>query len=238
MGLTGSSAKLISGTATSFSFAGSSIESFTTAYLFSDASKSVNKIVRESRQAFMASVQQNDMTTLDYPNAVTLLTGYEAVCRPAQIRALIDDAVAKGTVVAETAGSKQVDSEVGNLLNTLTSIFRRPVTEVEAINLYAWYKYPGQRNSGAKTEVNEPIRSLKLAGDTDATLQQKLSQAFLNTQLIGSTIPGRWAAAVEQIVSVGTSGVPAATASISRGITSSNINNANPIIRVPVLTIK
>ena len=41
MGLTGSGAKQIAGVATSFSFVSSSIDAFTTAYLFSDAAKSV-----------------------------------------------------------------------------------------------------------------------------------------------------------------------------------------------------
>lgn len=100
MGLTGSSAKEIAGVATTFSFAASSMDAFTTAYLFSDAAHSVTKIVRESQSAFLASVQ-GQLPGLDYPDAVALLTRYESVCRPSQIRALIDEAIAKGRVVAE-----------------------------------------------------------------------------------------------------------------------------------------
>ena len=102
MGLTGSSAKEIAAVATTLSFAASSMDSFTTTYLFSDAAKSVTKIVRESQSAFLGSVQ-GGMGGMDYSDALTVLGRYETVCRPAQIRALIDEALSKGNVVAVNA---------------------------------------------------------------------------------------------------------------------------------------
>ena len=70
-GLTGSSATQIAGVATTFSFASASMDSFTTAYLFSDAAKSVTKIVRESQSAFLASLQ-GTLSNLDYAHTVAL----------------------------------------------------------------------------------------------------------------------------------------------------------------------
>lgn len=102
MGLTGSGAKEIAAVATTFSFAASSMDAFTTTYLFSDAAKSVTKIVRESQTAFLGSVQ-GSLSAIDYSDAVAVLGRYETVCRPAQIRALIDEALAKGNVVAVNA---------------------------------------------------------------------------------------------------------------------------------------
>lgn len=72
MGLTGSGAKEIAAVATTFSFAASSMDAFTTTYLFSDAAKSVTKIVRESQSAFLASVQ-GELANMDYADAVALL---------------------------------------------------------------------------------------------------------------------------------------------------------------------
>jgi hypothetical protein len=104
MGLTGNSAAEIAGVATAFSFAGSSMDAYTSAYLFSDASKSVGKIVRDGQGAFLDAVQAQ-VAGLSYAEAVSLLTAYEAICRPAQIRDLIDQAVSRGTVTTEQRGA-------------------------------------------------------------------------------------------------------------------------------------
>ena len=208
MGLTGSTAKQIAGVATSFSFAGSSMDAYTTTYLFSDAAKSVTKIVRQSQSAYLSALESQD-PELNYPNVVALLTGYEALCRPAQIRALIDEAIAKTTIVAEVKSPLPVDAEVGSVLSALTAALGQPISEPEAINLYAWYKNPSSRSTGAKTESNEPIASLKKAGLTDARLVSLLSQAFLPISLASSTVPSRWAPAVKQILA--TAAPPAPT---------------------------
>ena len=208
MGLTGSTAKQIAGVATSFSFAGSSMDAYTTTYLFSDAAKSVTKIVRQSQNAYLTALESQD-PELNYPNVVALLTGYEALCRPAQIRALIDEAIAKTTIVAEVKSPQPVDAEVGSVLSALTAALGQPISEPEAINLYAWYTNPSSRSTGAKTEVNEPIASLKKSGVTDARLALLLSQAFLPISLAGSTVPARWAPAVKQILATAVPPTPA-----------------------------
>lgn len=248
MGLTGSSAKQIAGVATTFSFAGSSMDAFTTAYLFSDAAKSVTKIVRESQSAFLGSIQ-GDLSDLDYPGTVAILTRYESVCRPAQIRALIDEAIAKGTVVVEPAKSQASDPEVASVLAVLSTQFGRPISETEAINLYAWYKYPKDRSTGPKTEANEPIASFKKSNITDETLEKRLSQAFLSISLAGSAVPARWEPAVQQIRKVPAAAVvpapaqfPAQDIAPAPGHTPAQSQTPPPtvprLLRLPVLTVR
>lgn len=200
MGLTGSSAKEIAGVATAFSFTGSSMESFTTAYLFSDAASSVTKIVRESQKAWLDSVATpGNLTNMDSADAVRLLGHYEQICRPAQIRALIDLSIAKGTVVAERA--QTADADVGSVLQSLHASLGVPVSEAEAIVLYAWFRNPGQRTSGANLSANEPVASM-LANRTAQILERQLAQAFLPISLAGSPVPDRWSPGVRSLLPV------------------------------------
>lgn len=211
MGLTGSTARQIAGVATTFSFAGSSMDAYTTTYFFSDAAKSVTKIVRQSQSAYLTALEA-EAPELNYPNVVAILTGYEALCRPSQIRALIDDSIAKTTIVAEVRSPQPGDAEVGTVLTTLSVALGQPISELEAINLYAWYKNPSSRSSGAKTELNEPIASLKKGGMTDERLASLLSRSFLSISLAGSAVPARWAPTVKQLLVTPAPAAGAATA--------------------------
>lgn len=200
MGLTGNTAKQIAGVATTFSFVGSSMDSYTTSYLFSDAATSVGTIVSGAQSAYLSSIEEN-IPRLGYADAVALLTGYEALCRPAQIRTLIDDAVAKATIVAKVKAPLPSDQEMASVLATLAVVLGRPISEAEAINLYAWFTSPAERSTGPKLENNDPIPALKAGPPalSDADLQKQLVLGFMPVSLASSSIPARWAVALTKL---------------------------------------
>ena len=237
MGLAGSAAKEIAGVATTFSFAASSMDAFTTAYLFSDAASSVTKIVRESQSAWLSAVDAaNDLAQLDYPGAVALLTRYESLCRPAQIRSLIDQSIAKGTVVAET--TRTSDADVGAVLNALSAAFQRPIFENDAINLYAWYKFPAERTSGPMLSSNEPV-ALLLKARSDMDLERTLTQAFLSIVLAGSPVPGRWEPGAQALRKVVDDAKPQPAAAPRMGGNTAGTTSRLPPVhfRMPMLTV-
>lgn len=209
MGLTGSTAKQVAGAATAFAFAGSSMDAFTSTYLFSDAAKSVTKIVRDSQSAFLGALTL-DQNGFEYADAVAVLTGYEALCRPAHIRALIDDSVTKARIEADFTRPRASDGDTAAVLEALTAALGRRISEQQAINLYAWYLEPTARATGATTQANDPIPALKQGGLSDAELDRKLSQAFLPVSLAGSRVPARWSAAVARVLAAGSAAAPVA----------------------------
>lgn len=232
MGLTGSTAKEIAAVATSFSFAGSSMDAFTTSFLFSDASKSVTKIVRSAQGAYLNEIEAQ-VPSLDYGGAVALLTGYEAICRPAQIRALIDDAVSRGRVVAELPGQVSDDTEVSTVLTLLRTQFGRAFSEEEAIVLYSWYRSPQALRTLMEVAL-EPIRTV-VTGLNAAAVEQRLAIAFLSVSMAGSHIPARWQASVDQIVKAFTPvPLPGAAGAMQLG------SGSPPprLLRVPLLTVR
>lgn len=248
MGLGGSSAKEIAGVATTFSFAGSSMDAYTTAFLFSDASKSVTKIVRDAQNVYLAEVEPH-LGTLQYGEVVRVLTGYEATCRPAQIRALIDDAVARGKVVAEQPGASAEDAEVSALLNTLRVQFGQSFTEAEAIVLYTWLRNPAARAQIAAAV--EPVKSLVTRPGGTADLEQKLAVAFLPASIAGSRVPQRWQAAMAQVLksaaaAAGGANPPAPAAALpappgAAGLPAAAVVQpaaSTRVLRVPVLTVR
>jgi hypothetical protein len=192
MGLTGSSTKEVAGVASAFSFGGSSMDAFTTSFLFSDASRSVTKLVRDAQAAYLTSIQDR-IQTLDYDGAVSLLVGYEQICRPGQIRALIDQAVAEAKVVTEDPGRLPGDGAVVPLLGGLMGALGRPVTEAEAIVLYAWFT----SDTKGRTELAPSVpHSLAATSDAAAALEQKLQPVFLPLAIAGNPVAKRWAPAV------------------------------------------
>lgn len=231
MGLAGSSAKEIAGVATAFSFAGSSMDAYTSAYLFSDASRSVGKIVRDGQQVFLTAVE-GQVGQLHYADAVALLTSYEAICRPAQIRALIDEAVARGTVTVERpGGDRAAEAEVASVLVALRAQLGLAVSEEDAVVLYAWSRGGSLRE---RIATREPVKTL-LARDGAAVLDQKLSQAFLPLSLGGTLVTARWAAAVAEIHRAAApqpATPPAAMAS------SQPARGTARVLRIPVLTVR
>lgn len=238
MGLTGAGAKEIAGVATAFSFAGSSMDAYTEAYLFSDASKSVGKIVRDGQGAFLTAIQ-GQLGAIRYADAVALLTGYEAICRPAQIRALIDEAVARGTVVTERPGGERSgDAEVASVLVLLRAQLGRSLAEEEAVVLYAWYRAPAALRDKIAARF-EPARSL-VASLGAATLEQRLAQAFLPLALGGSAVAARWAPAAADIARAADppSGAPSGPMASPSPGASPAASPATRILRVPVLTVR
>lgn len=237
MGLTGSSAKEIAGLATAFSFAGSSMDAYTSAYLFSDASKSVGKIVRDGQGAYLTAIQ-GQLSSLTYADSVALLTGYEAICRPAQIRSLIDEAVARGTVTAERPGGERVaEAEVASVLVLLRGQLGRSVSEEEAIVLHSWYRAPSALRDKIAASF-EPAKSL-VTQLTAATLDQRLAQAFLPLSMTGSAVAARWSspgAEISRAADPPPSTPPGAIAAPALG---ARPLPAGPrILRVPVLTVR
>lgn len=234
MGLTGSGAKEIAGVATAFSFAGSSMDAYTGAYLFSDASKSVGKIVRDGQGAFLGAVQ-GQVASLAYADAVALLTAYEAICRPAQIRHLIDEAVSRGTVVTERPGGERSgEAEVGSVLVLLRTQLGRSVSEEEAIVLYAWYRAPSALRDRIAARF-EPAKSL-VASLGAATLDQRLAQAFLPLTLGGSLVGARWAAGAADIARA--ADPPPAPPPGAMAAPAPAASPAPRLLRVPVLTVR
>lgn len=213
MGLTGSTSKQVAGVAAGFSFAGSSLDAYTTSYLFSDAAKSVTRVVRQSQDAYLGALSY-EPDDLDYPTIVRLLTGYEAVCRPAQIRALIDDAIAKSRVVSETPPLQAVDAEVGAVLEALAAEFGQRFNEAEAIVLYAWLTNTAERKSNF--DAREPVASLKKRPMTDEELARRLGRSLLSVSLAGSAVAQRWAGPVQSLRAV--AAAPAPAASGARGL--------------------
>lgn len=234
MGLTGAGAKEIAGVATAFSFAGSSMDAYTEAYLFSDASKSVGKIVRDGQGAFLAAIQ-GQLGAINYAEAVALLTGYEAICRPAQIRALIDEAVARGTVVTERPGGERGgDAEVASVLVLLRSQLGRSFSEEEAVVLYAWYRAPSALRDKIAARF-EPAKSL-VASLGAATLDQRLAQAFLPLALGGSAVAARWAPGAGDIARA--ADPPPAPPPGAMAAPAPAVPPATRLLRVPVLTVR
>jgi len=244
MGTAGSSAREIAVVASSFSFAGSSMDAFANAYLFADASKTVTKIVREAQEAFLDAVG-GQLDDLHYDEAVALLARYESLCRPAQIRALIDEAVARGKVVAERPGARLGDPEVASVLTLLRTQLARAVGEEEAILLYAWYRSP----QTVRTRIEgayEVVRTL-VAGNP-AALEQRLALAFLPVSLAGSPVAARWQPAVDQVVKAvtpvvappaGSSGAPLPQGSVQPPGTVATPRPAPVrVLRMPVLTVR
>lgn len=100
MGITGSPATHVSSVAAGFSFTSANMDAYTNSYLFADAGKTITRLVKQSQKVFIDNTDF-DPTTLDFATTVTILQGYEAVCRPAQIRALVDEAVARSDVAPQ-----------------------------------------------------------------------------------------------------------------------------------------
>ena len=221
MGLTGSTAKAIAASATTFSFAGSTMDAFTNSFLFSDAAKSVTKLVRQAQGAYKTAAQ-SQTGEFDYPGAVSLLTGYEQVCRPAQIRGLIDEAVAAAKIVAEDPGALSADSAVITLLGNLTGALKKTVTESDGIALYAWLISDSSGRSAIKT--NSTFVAALFPPETDATLEAKLSPVLAPLAIKGNPVASRWASSVALLKPVAKAAaavpaVPAAPAVLAAPVT-------------------
>lgn len=188
MGITGSSAKEVAAVASGFSFGGSSFDAYTTAYLFADAGTSVIKLVQKAQAAYWdRSDAELARASINHRAAVQALVGYESICRPAEIRALIRDAISKAEVVAEIEVDNGVQLEVVGVLSRMAQVLGVPaVAEDQAVALYARYL-------GLSTE---PVR---LAGTevTDAQMQS-LAPVFAPLGLRGGKVGRRWSDLAEK----------------------------------------
>lgn len=197
MGLTGSSAKEIAGVASTFSFTQASMDAFTTSYLFSDAASSITKLVRDAQSAYLRAAE-DQLATLDYPGAVSLLGGYEQICRPAQIRGLIDQAIAAARIVPETPGALPEDAAVVALLGNLTGALGTVVAEGDAIALYAWFVADGTGRTTVQSR-SQFVQAQTITPAAIAALPGKLSSLFTPLTLKGNAIAKRWAPAVAKL---------------------------------------
>lgn len=186
MGVTGSSAKEIAGVASAFSFAGASMDAYSTAYLFADAGTSIVKLVHASQELFMEEVNKSlQSTVLNHTNAMHILLGYQSICRPAKIRALVNDALSKAQVVAEIVPDNGADLEVIGVLAQLTRALREPISEGDAIRIYGRFLKP-------------EAGTLTLASGTALNTAQiaNLSSIFLPLGLKNSKVASRWKSAL------------------------------------------
>lgn len=198
MGLTGSDAKDIAIAAATLSFTASSRDAFTSTFLFSDAANSITSLVGRAQRAYLKSVE-GDLAILDYSATVALLAGYERLCRPAEIRRLIDESVAEASLkVPNTTKPLASPQEVASLLEKLTKDLGRPVSEAEAITLFAWFSKPGRR---AEVKSGSPFITSLLAalGDNDAALESKVQNSLLPIGVNDDPIALRWSASVNAV---------------------------------------
>jgi uncharacterized protein with FMN-binding domain len=178
MGLTGSSAKSIAAVASSFSFAGSSLDSAGAAFLFSDASKAINRLVRDAQEKYVAKLNDYE-GSWTYADAVDILTGYEELCRPTSIRALVDEAIANTRLVAEdpangNGSGKSLASQVVGQLQA--GLVNKAVNERDAIALYDWYANPDERKA---IESTAPFKEmLSRLGLKPVEVEAKVAPAF------------------------------------------------------------
>lgn len=200
-GLTGAAAKDIAISSTLFGFGGASFDAFTEAYLFADAAHSITKLVRDAQKAYMDDVDALPEGRFDYPGTVTLLTGYESICRPSEIRRLVNESITAAKIVAET--SSALSAELAVLLGELMKLTGRRVLEGEAISLYAFFLYPDQRDEIKKD--SEFIKGL-LADKkwTNDQLAGNLAPLFLPLSITGNRVAARWASSLPNV-----KGVPA-----------------------------
>ncbi|QFZ83254.1 hypothetical protein GFK26_11020 [Variovorax paradoxus] len=186
MGITGNSAKQIAGVASAFSFAGASMDAYSTAYLFADAGTSIVKLVHASQELFMREVNNGlQGTVLDHMNAMHILLGYQSICRPAKIRALVNDALSKAQVVAEIAPDHGADLEVLGVLAQLERELGKPVSESDAIRIYGRFLKPEDGNLTLASGV--ALDTARIAG---------LSTLFLPLGLKNSKVASRWKSAL------------------------------------------
>lgn len=197
MGLTGSAASSISGVATAFSFAGSSMDASATTFLFTDAAKSLTNLVHSAQQAYIAKAAES-LPGLHYSGAVTLLAGFSAQCEPGKIRALVDEAVTNATIVAETPGQQSTDARLLILIGTLAGTLGQPVDESTALTYYAWYT--GNALQRAKVKNGDPSLKARLTtAAAEAAFESLLTPFFAPLALKDDPIAKRWAAAAEQL---------------------------------------
>ena len=197
MGLTGSDAKSIAISASTFSFAGSSMDAFANSFLFSDASKAITKLVHSAQSAYLTAAQDR-MANINYPTAVSLLIGYEQMCRPAQIRAFIDEAVSTARIVSETPISSATEGQILDVLGKLMGALGTPVSEADAIGLYAWFSSDSTGRNNIKPKISI-VNALVNSLGSDANLESKLSPVFLPLSIKGNVLSERWSTAVAQV---------------------------------------
>jgi len=182
MGITGSAAKEVAAVASAFSFGGSSFDAYTTAYLFADAGTSVIKLVQKAQAAYWdRSDAELARVSVNHRAAVQALVGYESICRPAEIRALIRDSIGKAEIVADIEVDNGVQLEVVGLLARMAQVLQVPaVAEDEALALYA--RYLG-RGADPVQVAGKPVEDAKL---------QALAPVFAPLTLRGDKVGRRW----------------------------------------------
>ncbi len=184
----------------------------------------------------MASVASS-LTTLDYSAAITLLVGYERLCRPSDIRRLIDEAVASTKLVTETPGKLALDPEIEVLLGQLTQALGQPILEADAITLYAWYSKFDRRND-IKTKSILVSKLLTIFGGSDAALEDKLKQTFLPLGIQSNPIGLRWSALVNAVPGAVLPTPVAATSGAHAVAPNAEMSKIRALISAPIVTVR
>ncbi len=198
LGLSGANAAVSGGTGAAFSFSGASMDAHATAYLFSDSTTGIAKLVQGAQQAYMDYIK-DDLNAYDYQQSVGALSKYGLLCSPGEIRRLINESLSAAKVVAQSPDTQAAQTELMTVLGALNQTLSTPVTEGDAIALYAWYIQPGNRSQIANGTATVSSAIAGAGGGNADTLSSKLSPTFLKLAVKGDPLAARWASSVGSV---------------------------------------
>ncbi len=197
LGLAGGSAAVSGGTGAAFSFAGASMDAHATAYLFSDSTTGITKLVQGAQQAYMDFIK-DDVKSYDYQQSITALSKYGLLCSPGEIRRLINESLSAAKVVAQSPDSQAAQTELTTVLGALNQTLSMQITEGDAIALYAWFTQTTNRAAIASGTATVSAALTGAGGKAD-TLSSKLSATFLKLAIKGDPLAARWASSIGNV---------------------------------------
>ena len=196
LGLAGTSSGVAGGTGAAFSFAGASMDAHATAYLFSDSTTGITKLVQGAQDAYMNYIK-DDLKSYDYQQSITALSKYGLLCSPGEIRRLINESLSAAKVVAQSPDTQAAQTELVTVLAELNQALSMPVTEGGAIALYAWFSQSDARTN-IKTGTKLVATAVTNAGG-DNQLSTELSPIFLKLGVKGDAFAARWSSSIGSV---------------------------------------
>ena len=214
MGLYGSAAADISAVSALASTAASSQDTSNSIFLFTDAYKTISKIVHDAQNAYLANLQAQNVARLSYSQSVNLLARYASLCQPTEIRRLIDEAVQAAQLTAKSPGTDAPTQELTTVLQALTTALKTNVAEGDAISLYAWFLHPEPAVGAAPStrdaiEAGSPfVAQVKrsAAANDNNTLAGLLGSIFTPLSIAGDPLASRWATPASKVQGVPSGG--------------------------------
>jgi len=198
MGLYGSPTADVTAVSALASGAASSQDVSNSIFLFTDAYKSISKIVHDAQAAFVGDLQKQDASALTYSQATGVLVRYANLCQPTEIRRLIDESIQAAQIVAKpSAGTVDPASqELADVLEKLTKSLSRNVIEGDAIVLYAWYSHPekgAENKPSTRDQIQQTSPFMKqLDASTLQNLNGVLTPIFAPLSIAGDPLAARW----------------------------------------------